>query len=470
MSKGSVTIGLEIHIELKTRTKMFCGCLNDPDEAHPNTNICPVCTGHPGTLPVANKRAIECVLQLGMATGGTPFPKGRSKFDRKNYFYPDLPKGYQISQHDEPLVEGGMLNDIRIRRIHLEEDAGSLTHATGHSLVDFNRAGTALMELVTEPDIRNAEEAGKFAQELRRIVRYLDISDADMEKGLMRLEANISIDMGTKVEVKNINSFKALEAAIAYEYARQSEMIAKGEVIVQETRGWNEGKQATVSQRTKEDAHDYRYFPEPDMPPFDASAFDLERLKAEIPELPEAKRVRYMAEFGLGSTEADVLTEDRRAAEYFENAVSELLEKVGNAGGVKLLYNYFTSDLWGAMRQTNTSFASLRVKPVDFADLIAMAQKGALSSRGAKDALAIMVKTGASAETVTQEHNLLQTNDEGALEVAAKKMIAEFPDTVSDYRNGKTATINTLIGKAMKEMKGTGNPAALKTIFERLLA
>lgn len=467
--KGQLTVGLEIHAELKTRTKMFCACANNPDEEQPNRNVCEICLGHPGTLPTINRRAVELVLQTGMALGGTVFPKGRSKFDRKNYFYPDLPKGYQISQKDEPLVEGGALNGIRITRIHLEEDAGGLMHGKDASFVDFNRAGAPLMELVTEPDFRDPEEAGAFGEELRRLFRYLDASDADMERGLMRLEANISVDMGTKVEVKNINSFRALREAIAYEYARQSEALANGEAIVQETRGWNAEKGITVSQRSKEDAHDYRYFPEPDLPPLDASAFDLERLKAEIPELPKAKRDRFMREYGIAEKDAFVVTEDRASAEWFEEAASEL-KAIDPKAPIPLLLNYFTSDLWGAMTKQDIALADLRISPAHFALLVAMVAKGSLSSRGAKDALAVMIETGQDPETIAAEKGLLQTSDEGALKAAAEKVMAAHPEAVADYKAGKMAAINTLIGKAMGEMKGTGNPAALRAIFEQLLS
>lgn len=281
-------IGLEIHTELKTETKMFCGCFNNPEERNPNVNVCPICLAHPGTLPVINKKAVEFVLKLGMAIGAR-IPE-HSKFDRKNYFYPDLPKGYQISQYDQPLVIGGELNGVKITRVHLEEDTGRLLHAEDgkSSLVDFNRAGVPLMELVTEPDIKTGEEAMKFAKELQLIMRYLGISDADMEKGQMRVEANISLAkdgerFGTKVEIKNLNSFRAVGESIDFEIKRQAEVLDKGEKVHQETRGWNEFKGITVSQRSKEEAHDYRYFPEPDLPPLDLKKMDLEKLKLEIP-------------------------------------------------------------------------------------------------------------------------------------------------------------------------------------------
>ena len=447
---------------------MFCDCLNDPDETHPNINVCVVCMAHPGTLPTINKKAVELVLQLGMALGGTVFPKGRSKFDRKNYFYPDLPKGYQISQHDEPLVEGGSLNGVRITRIHLEEDAGSLTHASHGSLVDFNRAGAPLMEIVTEPDIKTAEEAVAFGEELRRIVRYLGTSDADMEKGLMRMEANISINRGTKVEVKNINSFKAVHDAITYEYKRHAAALNKGEVIIQETRGWNAEKGITVSQRTKEDAHDYRYFPEPDLPPMYAEAFDLDGLKTAIPELPREKRARFITEYGIKELDAYIVTEERAAAEFFEEAASELKELSGEPP-YALLLNYFTSDLWGIMKKDGMQFSELKLTPANFARLVAFAADGTIGSRGAKDALIHMMQTGATAETVIKEKGLHQISDANDLQETAKKILGENPQAIEDYKKGKTESLHFLVGKAMKETKGTANPAILREIFEKLL-
>ncbi len=322
------TIGLEIHAELKTNSKMFCSCKNDPEEKHPNVNVCPVCLAHPGPLPVANETAIISVIRLGFAIKGTIAE--RSHFDRKSYFYPDLPKGYQISQYEDPLVLGGTLKGIRITRVHLEEDTAKLVHSDDgvSSLVDYNRAGVPLMELVTEPDVKNADEAVAFARELQLILRYLGISDADMEKGQMRVEANISVrksegeGYGTKVEVKNINSFKAVHDAIEYELARQEKLITEGGKVSQETRGWDEKRGITESQRSKESAHDYRYFPEPDLPELDITRFDIASIRDSIPELPEEKRERLVREYGLSRENAELLIEDKKMAEYFEESVS----------------------------------------------------------------------------------------------------------------------------------------------------
>ncbi|MEK7554753.1 MAG: Asp-tRNA(Asn)/Glu-tRNA(Gln) amidotransferase subunit GatB, partial [Patescibacteria group bacterium] len=401
-------IGLEIHAELKTKTGMFCGCKNDPDEKHPNVNVCPVCLGLPGALPVPNKKAIEMVLKVGMALKGE-IPM-ISKFDRKNYFYPDLPKGYQISQYDLPFVFGGMLKNVRLRRVHLEEDSGRLLHSSSladqdqrglyaeergskdgqresasrqrvsASFVDFNRSGLPLMELVTEPDIKTSDQAVEFAKELQLILRYLDVSNADMDKGQMRVEANVSLGtivdgelkLGTKVEVKNINSFKAVKDAIEYEIKRQQEVLDDGGAMKQETRGWDDVKRITVSQRAKEDAHDYRYFPEPDIPPLDLSKFDFGALKREIPELPHEKRARFVREFGISPEQVEVLIFDPAMADFFEAAASELAAEDNEnlPRERELLVNYLTSDLRGVMAEQGIGFDTLKVTPENFADLI----------------------------------------------------------------------------------------------------
>lgn len=481
------TIGLEIHAELKTRTKMFCGSKNDPDEKHPNVNVCPVCLGHPGTLPVPNREAIEMVLKVGMALHGD-IP-ATSKFDRKNYFYPDLPKGYQISQYDLPFVFGGILKGVRLRRVHLEEDTGRLIHVTGDkgqatSLVDFNRAGVPLMELVTEPDIKTADQAVEFAKELQLILRYLGVSDADMEKGQMRVEANVSLrpeisdskiqsqnELGTKVEVKNINSFKAVHDAIEFEIERQSKLLEGGEKVKQETRGWDDVGRITVSQRSKEDAHDYRYFPEPDIPPFDMGKFDLAALKREIPELPQEKRVRFAKEYGLKPEQIELLVADRGAAGFFEETISEL-ETEDNKNlesEQQLIINYLTSDLRGLMTEEGIQFASLKVTPENFADLIELISHGKISSRSAKDILRRMFETGADPNEILRDQGLEQVSDEAVLREAAEKIIAANPAAVADYKKGKSNALQFLVGKAMAELKGKGNPGVFQKILRKAL-
>ena len=480
------TIGLEIHAELKTRSKMFCPCTNDPEEKHPNVNVCPICLAHPGALPVPNKAAIEAVLKVGMALHGD-IP-ATSKFDRKNYFYPDLPKGYQISQYDLPFVFGGILKGVRLRRVHLEEDTGRLLHegspstSSGQpaSLVDFNRAGIPLMELVTEPDIQTADQAVEFAKELQLILRYLGVSDADMEKGQMRVEANVSLretadqrgQLGTKVEVKNINSFRAVHDAIEYEMKRQAEILDAGEKVKQETRGWDDIKHVTVSQRSKEEAHDYRYFPEPDIPPLDLSKFDLSVLKRQIPELPEAKRVRFIKEYSLKPETVELLVADRGAAAFFEGTVSEL-ETEDNQNLEKekqLIANYLTSDLRGIMMEQRIGFDALKINPENFVDLIELISHDKISSRSAKDILVRMFETGVDPNEVLKDQNLEQITDEGELTVLAKKIVADHPAAVADFKNGKENTLQFLVGKAMAALKGKGNPAALQRIFKELLS
>ncbi len=472
-------IGLEIHAELKTQTKMFCGCKNDPLETRPNTNVCPVCMGHPGTLPVANRAAIEYMIKIGMAVGGE-IP-ATSKFDRKHYFYPDLPKGYQISQYDVPFVFGGMLKGVKITRVHLEEDAASNTHAEGGTLVDYNRAGSALMELVTEPDIREVKQIGEFGRELQLLLRYLGASDADMEQGQMRVEVNLSLGtivdgelkFGTKVEVKNIASFNMAERAAEYEIKRQREILEAGGKIDQETRGWNDPQQKTVSQRKKEGSADYRYFPEPDIPPIDLSLFDLKALKAQLPELPQQKRVRFAKEFGLGADQIEVLVFDRPVAAYFEAVASELQHERTNTDlpkRLQLAVNYLISDLKGLMISAGSEDpAATKVTAENFADLIMLVADEKIGSRVAKDVLKKMFENGGDPNVIIKEAGLEQISDEASLIPVAQQLIAANPGPAADYKNGKEAALQFFIGRAMGQLKGKGNPAVLQKIFKELL-
>ncbi|MFA5386214.1 MAG: Asp-tRNA(Asn)/Glu-tRNA(Gln) amidotransferase subunit GatB [Candidatus Paceibacterota bacterium] len=466
------TIGLEIHTELKTAQKMFCGCSNDPEEKRPNINVCPICLAHPGALPTINKEAVEKVIQVGLALGSNS-PAGESKFDRKNYFYPDLPKGYQISQFDAPLCVGGNLNNIRITRIHLEEDTARLLHSNkdDSSLVDFNRAGMPLMELVTEPDIKSAEEALSFVKELQLILKYLGVSDADMEKGQMRCEVNISLSkndkLGTKVEIKNLNSFRAVGESIKYEIERQTEALEKGEKIVQETMGWDDIKKKTISQRTKEESHDYRYFPEPDLPPLDLTKLDLENLKRDLPELPVQKRERFIKEYGLTSQQVELLVIDRFAGKFFEEAVSEL--QTTNDKLLTNLYNYLTSDLFGLISQTKIGYKDLKITPENFAELMNMIDKKEVSTRTAKDVLKIMLDTGRDPLEIIESEGLKQISDESGIIEVVKKVISENPKPVEDYKKGKENAIQALIGKAMGQLKGRANPESLKKLIKENL-
>ena len=467
------TIGLEVHIGLKTRTKMFCACLNDPNEKHPNINVCPICLGHPGALPTINKKAVDAVIKLGLALGGEVAVD--SHFDRKSYFYPDLPKGYQISQHEKPLITGGILKGIRVQRIHLEEDAGKLLHESSGepaSLVDFNRAGVPLMELVTEPDIKNADEAVNFAKELRLIVRYLGISDADMEKGNMRIEANVSLSAGeqkgTKVEVKNINSFKAVHSAIHYELERQEKILTKGGKILQETMGWDETKQKTVSRRSKEKTQDYRYFPEPDLPPLDLKEFDIKSIKNSVPELPEAKRHRFVQEFGFNIGAVETIIEDKETADFFEAAASELKSQISNTD-YKILYNYFTSDLRGIMNEKGIRIDELKITPEHIAHLVAMVERKELSSRLAKNLLLRMFETGEDPEVLKREEGMDLINNEQALELVVKKIIEDNPKPAEEYKKGKKQALQFLIGQVMAKTKGQASPNIVAEVFKKLL-
>jgi len=493
-----VTVGMEIHAELRTKTKMFCTSKNDPDEKHPNINVCPVCVGHPGTLPVINEEAVKLVHRVGLALGGNV--QKFSRFDRKNYFYPDLPKGYQISQYKHPLVLGGDLNGIRITRIHLEEDAGKLMHDSSgkFSLVDFNRAGVPLMELVTEPDIKSAKDAKKFAEELQLTLQYLGASEANMEKGEMRCEANISVsktnDMGTKVEVKNLNSFRAVERAIEYEVKRQIELLESGKKVAQETRGWDENKEATFSQRSKESAHDYRYFPEPDLPPMEFSDKYIETLCATIPELPNQKRKRFTEEYGISASLVETLIRERSLAAFWEKVISELREwlaeegithpptpsikvREGEKGGglesfelaMKLASNYFTSDLLGLIKEKAIPPEELLITPENFAELIKMIHKKEITSRIAKDVLREMVEKGGDPSTIIESKGLKQIGDEKIVEEIAKKIISQNPKAIEDFKNGKQQSLQFLVGQIMKETKGTANPEIIRALLTKII-
>ena len=484
-----------MHAELKTESKMFCSCKNDPLEKQPNVNICPICMGHPGTLPFPNEKAIHQVIKAGLALNCAIAE--HSKFDRKNYFYPDLPKGYQISQYDMPLCTKGYLQigdrKIDITRIHLEEDTGRSQHPEGtdYSLVDFNRAGIPLMELVTEPDIQNAKEASAFAQELQMIFRYLGISDADMEKGQMRVEANISIrpegtkelgtplsgvktpaKLGTKVEVKNLNSFRAVEESIEYEINRQSAVLGAGGEVQLETRGWNENKQETFSQRAKEEAHDYRYFPEPDIPPLTFTSEFIEKLRLEIPELPQARKLRMQSEYNLTSKEVDLLVRDKELGEYFEQVVSELgpnLSRDELAKRMKLSVNYIVSDLQGMLSGMSVEDEKFKITAENFAELMNMIAEEKISSPAAKTLLKKMFETGGDPSQLLESEGLAQVRDESQIEKIAKDIIAKNPKAVEDYKTGKSNALQFLVGQMMSATRGTTNPEQANRILLSLL-
>ncbi len=468
-----ITVGLEIHAELKTKSKMFCGCKNSPDEGTPNAYTCPVCFGHPGTLPVINKEAVRKVLLVGKAVGGTI--ADFTEFDRKNYFYPDIPKGYQISQYKYPLVSGGEINGVALTRIHLEEDTARSTHDTpGVSLVDFNRAGVPLMELVTEPVIRSGEEAMAFAKELQSILQYLDVSTANMEKGEMRVEVNISVSatstFGTKVEVKNINSFRAAAKAIDFEYDRQVALLQNGGKVVQETRGWDEKKEITFSQRSKENANDYRYFPDPDLPKLVISEVpefsDLELSKSLV-ELPAQKRERLEKDFGLKTSDIEVYINNFDAGRFFEEVSAGLLGD--GPESVQTASNYITSDVIGLSKAVGQEFALGSISTSNFVSLIKMIKAGELSSRGAKDVLKVMFEVGGEPKTIADHKGLVQKNDVDEIKKLAEKIVLENPTVVAEYKAGKESLLQFFVGQGMKQTGGSVNPEVFKKIVQELL-
>lgn len=481
---------------------MFCGCDNHAEDAPPNTAVCPVCMGHPGTLPVTNRQAVAWGVRVGLALN-CEIPE-HSKFDRKNYFYPDLPKGYQISQYDEPIAKSGYFEffvptkeknerttaRVRITRAHLEEDAAKLLHGSeGASFVDFNRAGTPLVEIVTEPDFHSPLEAKTFLQELRLLMRYLKVSDADMEKGNLRCDANISLrpviddpkkekgsalQLYPKTEIKNINSFRAVERALEYEIERQTRIWEEGgPLMVSTTRGWNDQKQVTEEQRTKEAAHDYRYFPEPDLPTLELAEI-AERMRQTLPELPQARRRRFVDEYGFPAADARTLTDDPELAEYAEQVISELAEWLktlpevdGGAEEIwekhkaklaKLVSGWLLSKLGGAMAEEKVAMKTLKITPENFAELIAMIYGNKISSSAAQTILLEMMRTGADPSHVMEEKNLGQMSDEGELETVVKRVLAHHPQQIQDYKAGKVQVIKFLVGVVMKETEGRANP------------
>jgi aspartyl-tRNA(Asn)/glutamyl-tRNA(Gln) amidotransferase subunit B len=501
--KYTPTIGLEIHTELKTNSKMFCSCKNDPDEKQPNKNVCPICLAHPGTLPVMNKSAIEKVLKTGLALSCKIATY--SYFDRKNYFYPDLPKGYQISQYKDPLCGPGNLDIdnryIGITRIHLEEDTGRLAHPRGadYSLVDFNRAGVPLMELVTDPDIKTGLEAKKFCEELQLILRYLEVSDADMEKGQMRCEVNISVSrdekLGTKVEIKNLNSFKSVEKSIDYEIKRQIDVLDSGKRIIQETRGWNETKQATVSQRIKEEAHDYRYFPEPDLPPFDIhheeNPDDLKKIneggiyladiRKTMPELPQQRKNRFLEEYFLPKDQVEILVKNKSLGEYFEKVASELkacvlTEEQKHAIPLpeakklyKLSANYIITEIQKLARGSASEENFEKITPENFAELIKMTYLRQINSSATQIILKEMFVNGGDPSNIVDQKKLKQVSDVSFIDEVIEKILTQNPKVVADYKNGQENALQFFVGQIMRETKGQVNPqVAQEMLYKKL--
>ena len=471
-------IGIEIHCQLRTVSKMFCACSTDYDGAAPNTHVCPVCLGLPGALPVINRQAVEHVLLAGMAIGAE-IPAA-TRWDRKNYFYPDLPKGYQISQYDLPLASHGSLTfattdgpfTVGITRAHLEEDTAKLVHATGAdgskvSLIDFNRSGAPLMEIVTDPDVRTAEQARRYAEELQLLLRSIGASDADMERGQMRVEANVSLRargdeaFGTRVEIKNMNSFRSVERAIAHEIERQAAALDAGEPLVQETRGWHEDRGETYRMRVKETSDDYRYFPEPDLPPLHLDPAWLDRLRAALPELPAARRERYQASLGLSAYDATVLVGDPDASRLFEATVAA-------ATGLdpKQVANWVTGDY---LRLRNQAAGPIEVVPAELAALLRLVADGSISRANAREVLELHVAGGETTAAIVGARGFRQISDATALGATVDEVLVANPDAVADYRAGKAEVVGFLVGQVMKATRGQANAAlARQAVHERL--
>jgi len=470
------TIGLEIHAELKTKSKMFCTCRNESIDAKPNSNICSICLGHPGTLPVLNHEAIRKIISLGIAIDGKI--ADFTEWDRKHYFYPDIPKGYQISQYAYPLVSGGKIVNVEIERIHLEEDTAKSTHDThDDTLIDFNRSGVPLMELVTKPVIHDADTAVAFAKELQLLIRYLDLGFANMEKGEMRVEANISIAtkedtdarrFGTKTEVKNLNSFKAVGSAILYEVERQASLLESGGKVIQETRGWDEKKQETFSQRSKESSHDYRYFPDPDIPKMLISSikdFDLSKIKQEVPLLPQEVREMYTNKYGANPKEVQIFVENDALREYF----SKIIQSLNNdTKGIRLAMNYLLTDYVGLIKKGKPDYTIIdlnKISPNDFVNIITMALNKEINSKSAKELIQLCFDGSRDPKVIAKERGFIQSNDPEAAKKIILDVIKSNPKVVEDYKAGKQASIQFLIGQIMKISRGSIDPESARNIL-----
>jgi aspartyl-tRNA(Asn)/glutamyl-tRNA(Gln) amidotransferase subunit B len=474
-----VVIGLEVHVELKTKTKIFCGC---PTEfgGEPNTHVCPICLGLPGVLPVLNKKVLEFATKAGLALNCKIAEF--SKFDRKNYFYPDLPKAYQISQYDLPIAEQGYLDinvngqtkRIGITRLHMEEDAGKLVHqgltisSSNSSLVDYNRTGVPLIEIVSEPDLRSAEEAKAYLEMLKAIMEYIDVSDVKMEQGSLRCDANVSIrpmgskEFGTKTEVKNLNSFRSVQRAIEYEIARQIDIVEEGGKIIQETRTWDENKGITLSLRSKEEAHDYRYFPDPDLTPLVISREWVEELKAGLPELPAFKKERLIKEHGLPEYDAGVITSSRALAEFYDKTVSLHPD-------YKAVSNWIMVELLKLLNAENLEITDSKITPQGLAKMLKMIEKGAISGKIAKQVFEEMFNTGKDPEVIVKEKGLVQISDEGQISTIVDQVIANNPKSVQDFKAGKEKAIGFLVGQVMKETRGQANPGVVNKLLKEKL-
>ncbi|MFZ5650437.1 MAG: Asp-tRNA(Asn)/Glu-tRNA(Gln) amidotransferase subunit GatB [Bacillota bacterium] len=474
MSQYEAVIGLEVHVELKTNTKIFCPSSTEFG-GDPNTHVCPVCLGLPGVLPVMNRKVLEYAIKVGLSLNCEI--AGFSKFDRKNYYYPDLPKNYQISQYDLPIAEHGCLDisldgnikTIGITRVHMEEDAGKLVHqgsisTTPYSLVDYNRTGVPLIEIVSEPDMRNPEEARAYLEKLKAIIQYTGVSDCKMEEGSLRCDANVSVrpagsgSLGTKTEIKNMNSFRALQRALHYEIERQIGVLEEGGRIVQETRTWDEARGITLSMRSKEQAHDYRYFPDPDLVPMVIDRSWVEEIRSSLPELPDRRRSRYVEQYGLPGYDASVLTSSKEMADYFESCLSDY-------PNAKSVSNWVMGDLSRLLNAENMEITQCRIKPEQLAEMLKLIDKGTISGKIAKTVFEEMFSTGKDPKYIVKEKGLVQITDEGAITAAVDEVLAANPKVVEDFRAGKEKALGFLVGQVMKITRGKANPEMVNSML-----
>lgn len=474
-TKYETVIGLEVHVELHTKSKIFCGCSTEFG-APPNTHTCPVCLGYPGVLPVLNKQAVEYAMKAAMALNCQIATD--SKFDRKNYFYPDSPKAYQISQYDKPIGEHGWIEievngqtkRIGVTRVHLEEDAGKLTHVDGGyaSLADYNRVGTPLIEIVSEPDLRSPEEARAYLEKLKAIMQYCDVSDVKMEEGSLRCDANISIrpfgqeKFGTRAELKNMNSFRGVQKGLEYEEWRQADVLDGGGEVVQETRRWDEAQGKTLTMRSKEEAHDYRYFPDPDLVRLYIDDEWKARVRASIPELPDARKTRYVNEYSLPSYDAEVITSSIKLADFFEESLKYTQD-------AKAVSNWIMGDLLGYLNANNLELQDVKVTGQGLGEMIGLIEKGTISNKIAKTVFKAMMETGKAPQTIVEEQGLVQISDEGAIKAVVEQVVANNPQSVADFKAGKDKAVGFLVGQVMKETKGKANPGLVNKLIVECL-